>query len=59
MTVAERLRDKLPRHAPESPNARANPRDDYIRAAAGRVTQRLAALNRHDTAPDGAVDHPG
>ena len=35
MTMDERLRDKLKRHGPESPNARANPeRDDYIRAAA-------------------------
>ena len=35
MTLDERLRDKLKRHGPESPNARANPeRDDYIRAAA-------------------------
>ena len=42
MTVEERLRDKRMRHGPDSPNARANPeRDDYIRAAAGRVAHRL------------------
>ena len=60
MTLDERLRDKLKRHGPESPNARANPeRDDYIRAAAHRVAQRLAALDQHDTALEGVDGQPG
>ena len=34
-----------------SPNARAGPeRDDYIRAAACRVAQRVAARDQHDIA---------
>jgi putative nucleotidyltransferase with HDIG domain len=45
VTIEERLREKLRRHAPDSPTARANPeRDDYVRAAARRVTDRLAAI---------------
>jgi predicted hydrolase (HD superfamily) len=49
MAVDERLREKLTRHGPDSPNARANPeRDDYIRAADRRVAHRLAILNRPD-----------
>ena len=45
----ERLRDKLKRHGPETPNARANPeRDDYIRAAARRVAGRLAVVGQRD-----------
>ena len=60
MTLDERIRDKLKRHGPESPNARANPeRDDYIRAAARRVAQRLAALDQHDTALEGVDGQPG
>jgi hypothetical protein len=47
-------------HGSESPNARANPeRDDYIRAAARRVAQRLAALDQHDTALEGVDGQPG
>jgi hypothetical protein len=49
MAVDERLREKLTRHGPHSPNARANPeRDDYIRAADRRVARRLAMLDRRD-----------
>jgi hypothetical protein len=44
MTVAERLREKLERHGPDSPNA--SERNDYIRAAARRVADRLAAVTR-------------
>jgi predicted hydrolase (HD superfamily) len=52
MTVDERLREKLTRHGPDSTNARANPeRDDYIRAADRRVTQRLATLDRPNGNP--------
>jgi putative nucleotidyltransferase with HDIG domain len=47
MAVDERLEEKLRRHGPDSPNARANPeRDDYIRAADTRVAHRLATMNR-------------
>lgn len=60
MTVDERLRDKLTRHGRNSPNARANPeRDDYIRAAARRVAQRLAALEQRDTGLDRVDNQPG
>ena len=60
MTLDERLRDKLKRHGPESPNARANPeRDDYIRAAARRVADRLAAVGQRDSGLAGFYDHPG
>ena len=60
MTVDERLRDKLERHGPDSPNARANPgRDDYIRAAARRVTHRLAALDQRDAGLDQIDQQPG
>jgi putative nucleotidyltransferase with HDIG domain len=60
MSLDERIRDKLKRHGSESPNARANPeRDDYIRAAARRVAQRLAALDQHDTALKGVDGQPG
>jgi len=49
MTVDERLHEKMTRHGPDSPNARANPeRDDYIRAAYRRVARRLAVLERPD-----------
>lgn len=49
MTLDERIRDKVKRHGSESPNARANPeRDDYIRAAARRVADRLAAVGQRD-----------
>ena len=44
MTVAERLREELERHGPDSPNA--SERNDYIRAAARRVADRLAAVTR-------------
>jgi predicted hydrolase (HD superfamily) len=47
--LTERLREKLQRHGPNSPGARANPeRDDYIRAAARRVVQRLSEIDRTD-----------
>jgi len=50
VTISERLREKLQRHGPDWPGARANPeRDDYIRAAARRVVQRLASLGRTDS----------
>ena len=49
VTISERLREKLHRHGPDWPGARANPeRDDYIRTAAGRVAQRLASMGRAD-----------
>lgn len=49
VTISERLREKLQRHGPDWPGARANPeRDDYIRAAARRVVQRLASMGRTD-----------
>jgi predicted hydrolase (HD superfamily) len=42
MTVEQRLGEKALRHGPGSANALANPeRDDYIRAAARRVEERL------------------
>ena len=51
--LTERLQEKSLRHGADSPAARANPeRDDYIRAAAARVTQRLADLERTDPLPD-------
>jgi hypothetical protein len=60
MTMDERIRDKLKRHGPESPNARANPeRDDYIRAAAGRVADRLAAVGWRDPALERVGEQPG
>jgi hypothetical protein len=47
--LSVRLRDKLHRHGPDSPAARANPeRDDYIRAAARRVIGRLTEIGRTD-----------
>jgi predicted hydrolase (HD superfamily) len=49
VTLSERLREKLQRHGPDWPGARANPeRDDYIRAAARRVFRRLARIGRTD-----------
>jgi hypothetical protein len=43
-----------------SPNARANTeRDDYIRAAACRVAQRLAARDKYDIALEGVDGQPG
>ncbi len=60
MTVDERLRDKLKRHGPDTPNARANPeRDDYIRAAARRVADRLAAMGQRDPALERVGEQPG
>ena len=60
MTLDERIHDKLKRHGSGSPNARANPeRDDYVRAAARRVSQRLAVLDQHDTALEGVDGQPG
>ena len=59
-TLDERLRDKLKRHGPETPNAQANPeRDDYIRAAARRVADRLAAVGQRDTELERAGEQPG
>ena len=47
--LSVRLREKLHRHGPDSPAARANPeRDDYIRAAARRVIGRLTEIGRTD-----------
>jgi predicted hydrolase (HD superfamily) len=49
VTLSERLVEKLQRHGPDWPGARANPeRDDYIRAAARRVVRRLAEIGRTD-----------
>jgi predicted hydrolase (HD superfamily) len=60
MTLDERLRDKLKRHGSESPNARANPeRDDYIRAAARRVADRLAVVGQRDPALEQVGEQPG
>jgi hypothetical protein len=45
MTVEQRLADVLRRHEPDSPYAAAHPhRAPLLRAAADRITQRLAAL---------------
>ncbi|MGW5153786.1 hypothetical protein [Rhodococcus koreensis] len=42
MSLDQRLREKLDRHGPDSPTARACPqREPYLRAAADRVGQRL------------------
>ena len=60
MTLDERIRDKLKRHGSESPNARANPeRDDYIRAAARRVADRLAAVGQRDPELEQVGEQPG
>ena len=60
MTLDERIRDKLKRHGPESPNARANPeRDDYTHAAARRVADRLAAVGQRDPALEQVGEQPG
>ena len=60
MTLDERLRDKLKRHGSESPNARANPeRDDYIRAAARRVADRLAVVGQRDPLLQRVGEQPG
>ena len=60
MMLDERLRDKLKRHGPETPNARANPeRDDYIRAAARRVAGRLAAVGQPDSLLQRVGEQPG
>ena len=57
VTVDERLREKLTHHGPESPAIRANPeRDDYIRAAARRVAQRLALLKQIGAEPPEDVE---
>ena len=59
MMLDERLRDKLKRHGPDTPNARANPeRDDYIRAAARRVADRLAAAGQRDPALEHVREQP-
>ncbi|MGV9861078.1 hypothetical protein [Rhodococcus koreensis] len=51
MSLNQRLREKLDRHGPDSPTARAYPqREPYLRAAADRVGQRLRL---------GRVPHPG
>jgi putative nucleotidyltransferase with HDIG domain len=60
MSLDERLREKRNRHGPDSPNARANPeRDDYIRDAARRVADRLAALQQRDPGLDRVDGQPG
>jgi predicted hydrolase (HD superfamily) len=60
MTLDERIRDKRKRHGSESPNARANPeRDDYIRAAARRVADRLAAVGQRDPELEQVGEQPG
>jgi predicted hydrolase (HD superfamily) len=60
MAVDERLREKLRRHGPDSPNVRANPeRDDYIRAADRRVARRLAILDRPDGNLGDVDEQPG
>ncbi len=60
MSLDARLREKRRRHGPNSPNARANPeRDDYIRAAAQRVADRLAALQQRDPGLDRVDEQPG
>ncbi|MFD9666594.1 HD domain-containing protein [Rhodococcus sp. NPDC059968] len=42
LSLNQRLREKLDRHGPDSPTVRACPqREPYLRAAAGRVGQRL------------------
>jgi predicted hydrolase (HD superfamily) len=59
MMLDERLRDTLKRHGPETPNARANPeRDDYIRAAAQRVADRLAAVGQRDALLERVGEQP-
>ncbi|MFE5706514.1 hypothetical protein [Rhodococcus koreensis] len=41
MSLDQRLREKLDRHGPDSPTARACPqREPHLRAAADRVEQR-------------------
>ena len=56
----ERIRDKVKRHGSESPNARTNPeRDDYIRAAARRVADRLAAVGQRDPELERVGEQPG
>jgi predicted hydrolase (HD superfamily) len=47
MAVDERLREKLKRHGPGSPME--SERNEYVRAAARRVADRLAAEGRRDT----------
>ena len=60
MTLDERLRDKLKRHGPDSPNAATgSERDDYIRAAARRVADRLAAVGQRDPGPELVSEQPG
>ena len=60
MTLDERLRDKLKRHGPDSPNAAAgSERDDYIRAAARRVADRLAAVGQRDPGLERVSEQPG
>jgi hypothetical protein len=49
VVLSQRLGEKLLRHGPDWPGALANPdRDDYIRAAAHRVVERLAAVGQTD-----------
>jgi hypothetical protein len=60
MTVDERIRDKLKRHGSDSPNGRADPeRNDYIRAAARRVADRLAAVEQRDPELDRVSERLG
>jgi putative nucleotidyltransferase with HDIG domain len=60
MDLDERLREKRKRHGPDSPNARANPeRDDYIRSAARRVADRLAAVQQRDPGLNGVDEQCG
>ena len=59
MTLDERLRDKLKRHGPDSPNAAAgSERDDYIRAAARRVADRLTAVGQRDPGLERVSEQP-
>ena len=45
ITTEARMRDMLRRHGPDSANALAHPqREPYLRAAAGRVSQRLDSI---------------
>jgi HD domain len=52
MVPEERMRDMLERHGPDSANALAHPqREPYLRAAAGRVAQRLDSIGVHTALP--------
>ena len=55
-----RRTEKLKRQGRDSWTARANPeRDDYIRAAGGRVAHRLATVGQRDPSLAGFYDRPG